>query len=29
LGVTICVHGANRILHGAQNFAAGMDKDFT
>jgi thiosulfate dehydrogenase (quinone) large subunit len=28
LGVTIFVHGANRILHGVQNFAAGMDKDF-
>jgi thiosulfate dehydrogenase (quinone) large subunit len=28
LGVTIFVHGANRILHGPQNFAAGMDKDF-
>ena len=28
LGLTIFVHGATRILHGAQNFAAGMDKDF-
>jgi thiosulfate dehydrogenase (quinone) large subunit len=28
LGVTIFVHGANRILHGVQTFAAGMDKDF-
>jgi hypothetical protein len=28
LGLTTFVHGANRILHGAQNFAAGMDKDF-
>jgi thiosulfate dehydrogenase (quinone) large subunit len=28
LGLTIFVHGANRILHGVQNFAAGMDKDF-
>jgi thiosulfate dehydrogenase (quinone) large subunit len=28
LGVTTFVHGANRILHGAQNFAAGIDKDF-
>jgi thiosulfate dehydrogenase (quinone) large subunit len=28
LGVTIFVHGANRILHGVQSFAAGMEKDF-
>jgi uncharacterized membrane protein YphA (DoxX/SURF4 family) len=28
LGLAMFVHGANRILHGAQNFAAGMDKDF-